>query len=80
MPSTTSVVVTGVVSSVSIVPSRRSSARLFIVSSGTMNSTGNQKNWKNTIAGESSCGALLYCSRMPVKMKPMNARNAIATM
>jgi hypothetical protein len=42
LPSTTSVVVTGVVSKVSIVPDRRSSARHFIVSSGTMNSTGSQ--------------------------------------
>jgi hypothetical protein len=34
-----------------MVPRRRSSARHFIVSSGTMKNTGNQKSWKKTTAG-----------------------------
>jgi len=32
---------------------------VFMVRSGTMNSTGNQKTWKKTTAGGVSCGALL---------------------
>ena len=50
---------TGVVSSVSSVPRRRSSAKHFIVSSGTMKNTGIQKTWKKMAAGGVSCGALL---------------------
>jgi hypothetical protein len=40
------VVVTGVVRRVSMVPRRRSSARHFMVSSGTITQTGSQKSWK----------------------------------
>ena len=42
----TGAVVTGVVSNVSSVPSRRSSARHFIVRRGTMTQAGSQKSWK----------------------------------
>ncbi len=59
LPRTTSAVVTGVVSSVSSVPKRRSSANDFMVRSGTMKNTGIQNTWKKTAAGAVSCGALL---------------------
>ncbi|MND06710.1 hypothetical protein D3C83_282390 [compost metagenome] len=59
MPRTTSAVLTGAVSRVSSVPSRRSSAKDFIVSSGTMKKTGIQKSWKKTTAGGVSCGVRL---------------------
>ena len=63
-----------------MVPSRRSSARHFIVSSGTMKITGRKYTLKKTVAGESTCGAVLYCSRMPVNMNPMSARKATPAM
>jgi hypothetical protein len=53
---TTSAELTGEVRSVSKVPERRSSARLFIVSNGTMTQTGRKNRPKKAMAGEVSCG------------------------